>query len=140
MTDSDTPSGEVRARARRNAFYRYLALAFLVALLVGLVSGVLLAGGSNGDIPQWVSLLTIVVVAIGFAWFTRDYFRRVDELDLMDNLWAHLVGFYGGLIVTSVWVFVALLGLAEMPGALAVVLSMSLLTVIAYGLRKLGLR
>lgn len=138
--DNETNVGEARARARRNAFYRYLALVFLIALLVGLVSGVLLAGGSNGDIPRWVSLLTIGVVAAGFAWFTRDYFKRVDELDLMDNLWAHLVGFYGGLIVTGVWVFVAQLGLAEMPGALAVVLSMTLLTFVAYGLRKLGLR
>ena len=84
--------------------------------------------------------MVCVAVALAFAWFTYDYFRRVDELDRMDNLWAHLIGFYGGLIVFGVWYFLAELDLAAKPSAVATVAIMAGLTFVAYGLRKLGLR
>ena len=140
MTDTNPPSGEARARARRNAFYRYVGLTFLVSLLVGIVSGRLVGYYESGAIPLWVPLLAIAAVVLAMIWFTRDYFRRIDELDLMDNLWAHLVGLYGGVIVFGVWYFIAELGLVEHPEAFAIIGSMILIVFLAYAARKLGWR
>jgi len=140
MTDTNAPSGEARARARRKAFYRYFGLAFLVSLIVGLVSGGLVASYEDGVIPLWMPLLAIVAAALAMIWFTRDYFRRIDELDLMDNLWAHLAGLYGGVIVFWVWYFIAELGLVAPPEASAIIGSMILIVFVAYGARKLGWR
>jgi intracellular septation protein A len=138
--DDGNLSGEQRLKARRRRFYRYLAVAFVVSMIVGMLSGGLAAFYEDGAVPLWIPLVVCVAVALAFAWFTYDYFRRVDELDRMDNLWAHLIGFYGGLIVFGVWYFLAELDLAAKPSAVATVAIMAGLTFVAYGLRKLGLR
>lgn len=146
MTNNDTvtstaaTTGEERLKSRRKSFWRYLGLAFLLSLLAGLASG--FAGGmfQTGDLPIWVPILIFAIVAAGFIWFTRDYFRRVDELDLMDNLWAHLIGFYGILIIFGGWYFLWELSLLGKPDALLVIIGGLLINFGAYGLRKLGLR
>lgn len=139
MNDADM-SGEVRHKRRRRRFYRYVALAFLASLFGGMVSGSMTRFYENGLIPLSIPLLAGAILVVGMLWFTRDYFRRVDELDLMDNLWAHLIGLYGGIIVFAVWYFLAGLGVTRGPSALAVVAAMLFITFAAYGVRKLGLR
>ena len=141
MTSDDTGmSGEGRLKARRAQFYRYLALAFLGAALIGFASGLLVAQTESGAVLPWIMLAVAGVTALVFAWFTRDYFRRIDELDLMDNLWAHTTGLYGGMIVFALWFLLSELGLSGAPNAAGVVVSMLLITFATYGLRKLGLR
>ncbi len=141
MTDSDIlASGEERLRKRRHAWWRYLALAFAGSVIAGLVSGYLAGAYTNGTIPLWLPVAACIVVIVLLGWMTRDYFRRIDELDLMDNLWAHLFGLYGGVSLFGGWFFFADLGLTGYPTAPAIVLAMFLFTLAAYGLRKLGLR
>ena len=138
--DEANLSGEQRLKSRRRRFYRYLAIALIASIIAGMVSGVLSAFYDAGTIPLWVPLLACAVVAVALIWFTYDYFRRVDELDLMDNLWAHLTGLYAGVIAFGVWYFLADLGVTQSPTALAIVAITMLATFAAYGLRKLGLR
>jgi hypothetical protein len=55
----------------------------------------------------WPALgLTIAV----FAWYSAVYFRRIDELDLQDNLWASLIGLYVYLVALPAWYFLHDLG------------------------------
>ncbi|MBB3032941.1 hypothetical protein [Alteriqipengyuania lutimaris] len=141
MTRTDPePTGEARLKKRRNRFYRYVALALLGSLIAGMAGGVMGGLYEDGEAPVWVPLLACAILAIGLIWFTRDYFKRVDELDLMDNLWAHLCGVYGGMIVFGIWYFLANIGLVPFPSALAIVSVMIFIICAVYGLRKLGLR
>lgn len=145
MTDNDTvndtvPTGEERLRQRRRAWWRYLALAFAISLLAGFASGFLTGSYESGAVPLWLPVGVGVVVLALLAWFTRDYFRRIDELDLMDNLWAHLIGMYAAISLFAGWYFLADLGLAEHPAALPIVAAMLVFTMLAYGFRKLGIR
>ncbi|MEL7728474.1 hypothetical protein AAG612_02940 [Citromicrobium bathyomarinum] len=133
-------SGEARLRRRRRSFWRYLAVAFVASILVGAFSGALVDVYENGSIPLWLPVAIMVLAVTVFAWFTRDYFKRVDELDLMDNLWAHLTGVYGGMIVFAVWYFTAELDLVAYPNAPAMMAIIVLIVFAAYGLRKLGWR
>ncbi|MEP3051333.1 MAG: hypothetical protein ABJP48_09540 [Erythrobacter sp.] len=143
MTSSDHPSpasGEEMLKSKRRSFWRYIALSMVLAMFAGLIGGVLNQLYLHGDVPLFIPLAAIAVVAIGFLWFSFDYFRRVDELDLQDNLWSHMVGFYGGLAFFGVWFFCADLGLADQPTALPVLAVMLVVTFITYLLRKMGLR
>jgi ABC-type Mn2+/Zn2+ transport system permease subunit len=141
MTDTDIlSSGEDRLRKRRLAWWRYFALGLAGSVMTGLVSGYLAGAYENGTIPVWLPVIGCVVVMVLMGWMTRDYFRRIDELDLMDNLWAHLFGLYGGFLLFGGWFFFVDLGLTSYPTAPAIVFAMLLLTLAAYGARKLGLR
>ncbi|UIP05826.1 hypothetical protein LY632_08900 [Erythrobacter sp. SDW2] len=141
MTDTDTlSSGEQRLRRRRNAWWRYLALAFAGSVVAGFASGYLAGAYQNGTIPLWLPVTACIAVIVLLGWMTRDYFRRIDELDLMDNLWAHLFGLYAGISLFGGWYFFADLGLTGYPTAPAIMLAMLVFTFAAYGLRKLGLR
>lgn len=141
MTNSESSlTGEERLKTRRRSFWRFTTLGFLASAVAGFLIGYASGSFQDGTVPIAVPLALLAFVVVGFIWFTRDYFRRVDELDLMDNLWAHLWGQYFALTVFLVWYFLAELGLATYPSALAVICAMILGTFGVYGLRKLGLR
>lgn len=141
MTDSDIlSSGEDRLRRRRLAWWRYLALAFAGSVMIGFASGFMAGAYDSGAVPVWLPVAACIVAIALLGWFTHDYFRRIDELDLMDNLWAHLFGFYAGIALFGGWYFFADLGLTSYPTAPAIMLAMLLFTFAAYGARKLGLR
>ncbi|MDC0886915.1 hypothetical protein OAS19_03910 [Altererythrobacter sp.] len=141
MTDSETNlSGEARHKKRRNAFWRYLALGIGASLIAGFMGGYFTALFENGDVPIAVPLAIFGVVVAGLMWFTWDYFRRIDELDLMDNLWAHLIGQYVAVTGFISWYFFAEIGLVGYPTAIAVITMLIGGTFLAYGLRKLGWR
>ncbi|MBD59856.1 MAG: hypothetical protein CL808_07035 [Citromicrobium sp.] len=141
MTQNDAEiSGERRFRSRRRRFFRYVVIALVASLFAGMVSGTLSQFYEVGLIPVWAPVLACALLVAALVWFTYDYFKRVDELDLKDNLWAHTIGLYGGVIAFGVWYFLADLGLIRSPSALAVVAIMMIVTFAAYGLRKLGWR
>jgi len=141
MTKNDTaPTGEERLKSRRRTFWRYVALAILVAIIGGMLSGAAAALYEDGVIPLWLPLVMCALVFAGLVWFTWEYFRWIDELDRMDNLWAHLIGSYGCIFISGVWFFAAQLGLIPPPDALAIISLLIGLIVVAYVVRKLGLR
>lgn len=142
MTDTNDPatSGEQRLAAKRNRFWRYVAIAFMLSALAGFFSGWLVISYQDGTVPLAVPLIVIGIGMAALVWFTRDYFRRVDELDLMDNLWSHLIGLYGTLIFYGAWYFLHDLGITTEPTALGVIIALIFITFAAYGLRKLGWR
>ena len=139
VTD-DTFSGEQRHRSRRKSFWIYLTVVMTLALIGSTIVGFFAGWSEIGDLPLWVPVIGWAVLMAAWLWFTRDYFRRVDELDLLDNLWAHLIGFYGLLGSFGTWWFLASVGITREPNAMAVVVVGMVVTFAAYGLRKLGWR
>ncbi len=138
--DDTELSGEQRLRQRKSAFWRFTTLAFIVAVIAGMASGFLTGLAEEGALPVSVPLLAWVAIIGGMAWFTRDYFRRVDELDLQDNLWAHLYGIYAFGAIWSTWYIMADLDLASYPTSGASVLLLMVSVFSVYALRKLGWR
>ncbi|MGB3473046.1 MAG: hypothetical protein WBA51_19690 [Erythrobacter sp.] len=141
MTNSDNSStGEQRLRARRRSFWRFMAIGAVVSALAGFFAGFFSGALADGAVPLWATLALLAAAVAGMAWFTFDYFRRIDEVDLLDNFWAHLWGQYIAVTVFLVWYFLAELKLVIYPSAFAIICAMILGTFGIYGLRKLGLR
>ena len=142
MTDKiDTAlSGEARERQRRRNFWRYFGLAMLASLFAGLVSGFASGAFLDGELPLWVPLLAGAIVLLGFVWFSFDYYRRIDELDLMDNLWANLIGIHIGVPVIGGWWFLSEIDLTRAPTGIEALFVFMASVGLAYGLRKLNFR
>ena len=142
MTQSPEPmlTGEQRLKERRRKYLRYITIALLLGFFAGVFSGWLVGAYENGEIGLWLPLTATAASIIAIVWFTYDYFQRVDELDLMDNLWSHLIGLYGGVITYAAWFLLADLSLTPEPTAIGVVAALLGFTFLAYGARKLGWR
>lgn len=134
------PSGEARLRARRSAFWRYVGIVFAASLAVGIATGV--AGGlvSKGILPAALLIALWLLTMIGFAWGTRDYFRRIDEVDLQDNLWASTIGLYVYMATLGSWFVFHEVKLLPEPHDLIIAAITLSAVLIAYGIRKLGAR
>lgn len=141
MTRNDPAvSGEARLKLRRARFARYVALAFGAGVIGGFATGALGRMAASGDIPVAVLIFTWTTIVGGGIWFTRDYFRKVDELDRLDNLWASTIALYGFLIAAGSWYVFHDLGLAPPPSFEMLALFTFACLLVAYGLRQLGWR
>ncbi|QZH74852.1 MAG: hypothetical protein JY451_14570 [Erythrobacter sp.] len=138
--DQTALSGEARLKARTRKFWTFLALGFALSLAIGFFTGTAGALYEGGTLPGWTIYALWGVALAGFSWFTWEYFRRVDELDLMDNLWAAIIAFYFYVLAMPSWWLFNDLGLAPEPDHIVIYFSTVLVMFIAYGLRKLGLR
>lgn len=141
MTDINPElSGEQRNKKRKLAFWRYFALTLAGFAAVGFFAGYFQKMFERGDVPVAVPLTIAAAALLALIWFTWDFFQRIDELDLMDNLWAHLIGQYIAVFGFICWYFLGELGLTGYPTAIATIAMLAGGTFLAYGLRKLGWR
>ena len=143
MTDTSdpaAPTGETRHTTRRRSFFRYLIVAIVVSLLAGMASGAGAAMVESGTLPPAALYFALALLVAAMIWFTRDYFRRIDELDLLDNLWASTIGLYFYIIAYALWFIVADAELVGEPHSFGLFIATLGVTLGAYLLRKLGLR
>lgn len=138
--DVSQPTGEERLRSRRRTFLRYCLVAFGIALVAGSASGFLGALVADGVLPVWLIYIVSAAFVLAFTWFTRDYLRRVDELDLLDNLWAGLFGFSFYFVSFPVWNGLHQFGLAPPVDGWLLWSGSTIAMFAAYCVRKLGLR
>jgi len=87
----------------------------------------------------WAGLALLAVGAVASSlWFMR----RVDEVEVIDNLWASFVGVIAHILIAACWVAAAARGYAPAPDVLAVLMATVVVTFLAYiGLklrRRLG--
>ena len=132
--------GEQRLRTQRNKYWRYLGVMALIAGCVGAFTGAIGDAFEQGIVPQWVLLVALTVLVAGFVWLCFDYYRRLDEVDLLDNLWCNTVAFNAGFLIWFVWWILADVGLTTQPSATPIMLTMMAISLIVYAARKLGLR
>ena len=114
-TNSAKLSGEEKLRAKRRRFIRYVALTCLAFAVGGLVVGFASAAAEDAAIPPWILLPLIAASLVGFVVFSRNYFRRVDEVDLLDNLWASLIGMYFYIVAFPLWTLLDRVGYIGPP-------------------------
>lgn len=141
MMSSDTPpSGEARLKVRRMRLIRYVMLALILGFGLGMGTGAVGRMVSDGVIPALALAGLWAIVLAGSIWFSRDYFRRIDELDLMDNLWASTVALYAFFGAAVSWFVFHDAGLAPSPSYEMLGLFTFTILLIAYGARKMGWR
>ena len=90
--------------------------------------------------PAWAFYVLWGLALASFSWFTWEYFRRVDELDVLDNLWASLIAFYFYFVAMPSWWLFHDLGLAPEVNHIAIYIATAAVMTIVYILRKIGLR
>jgi len=140
MTDTNSAglSGEERLKNRRRAYWKYIGWAMGIAFVAGVGGGVLAILAVKGVVPAWILYPLTGIALIAFGWFSYDYFRRIDELDLLDNLWATTVGFYVYFALEICWTLFNLAGLTPPPDNITVLGISTLALVLTYGWRKLS--
>lgn len=142
MTDTNdiAMSGEARLKSRRYRFFRFCAIGFAAAFVTGLATGY--AGDllRDGTVPAWLFYVVFGITLASLSWFTWEYFRRVDELDLLDNLWASMIAIYFYIVALPSWYLFHDLDLVGEPNQVIIYIATSVVLLASYGLRKLGLR
>lgn len=100
--------GERLHAQRRRRFWTILGGLFVLGGVAGFASG-FLAGFNDARQGGWSAYLTvgtigIFVLAVGAAYGSWRFFKNVDEVEVADNLWSSLVGFYAyGILFPSWW-------------------------------------
>ena len=142
MTDKiEAPlSGEARLKQRRNRLFRFSAIGFVIAMGAGFASGHFGSLYSDGELPGWAIIALWLLAVTAFTWFAITYFRKIDELDLMDNLWATMVAFYFYVIAYVSWQMANEIGMLVPPNSMLIFASTMIVLFVAYFARKLGLR
>lgn len=142
MTNNDSiaTSGENRLKDRRRKLIRFVAVACVGFAVLGYATGYMSGSYREDSLPAWIPITILVFAIPAIAWFTWSYFRRVDELEIMDNLWSHLIGQYVAILSFMGWYFLAEFKVVTYPSAFAIVAIMIVATLLAYLGRKAGLR
>ena len=98
-----------RLHARRQRRFR-LTLAALAGVggLCGFIAGFVkgFADGGNKAVEPWLLQLGVAGVVLGAvlaAYFSWRFFATVDEVEVADNLWGSLIGFYVYAILLPSW-------------------------------------
>lgn len=136
MAGTELHSGEQRHRARRRAFWSFSLAGIVIALPVGMSLGYLLRQGAEGDYSIAAALIAVALAVAGFVWFSIGYYRRIDELDLADNLWAGFIALHVLLVAYPIWKMLELLRLAPPPSPDLLWLGTIGASFTAYGWRK----
>lgn len=140
MAKTEAPAlspGEQRHRQRRRAFWAYSVAGLAVALPVGMCIGYLLRQGVDGVYSPAAALIAMAIATAAFVWFSIGYYRRLDELDLADNLWGAFIAVHVLLVGFPTWAMLHILELTPAPSAEGLYFGTIGATFLGYGWRKL---
>lgn len=117
MTDPMIPAadGEIAHEASRKKFWRALAWCGVGGLPIGVVLGLTIASGRHpeGAVLSLPPVAAIALVVLALALFIAGcwkFFTSIDEVEMADNLWASMIGFYFYVMVFPGWWLLALAG------------------------------
>lgn len=108
--DENLGDGERAERRRRRRFWGLVATLLLAGMIAGGVAGFFMqqeaANGTAVLTPTlaWVAIIVMAALFIALCWI---YAVSIDEVDLLDNLWASTAGFYVYAILYPSWVGLA---------------------------------
>ena len=133
--------GERLHNERRRRFWKIVGWLAVAGGVGGFVSGFAVgyADGSGKPLPDW--MLTTAVVAIVFsvavgAYASWRYFAAVDEVEVADNLWSSLIGFYVYGFLFPGWFLLHWIGRAPEPNGWIIYATVMVSALAAYGVRK----
>jgi hypothetical protein len=137
--------GEQLHDRRRRNFWKILGALALVGgfcgFLAGAVKGYADASGARIDpLLMQFGAVGVVLAALLAIYFSWKFFVSVDEVEVADNLWGSLIGFYAYAILFPVWWALEQLQVAPPPDHW-LIYGLSMITaLVAYGYRKWLLR
>lgn len=141
MISKDKPvSGETLYRAKRTKFIRYCAMLMLGCMALGAALGYFSSMAEDGALPGWIIITLLAATWVLAGYLTWDYFRRTDELDVADNLWAALFSMYFYIAAFPSWFILNDAEVTGPPDQWAIWIASMSVGFIVYLSRKLGLR
>ena len=133
--------GERLYAQRRKRFWMILGGLALVGMAGGFISG-FVAGFADArgvtvePLYGTVGAAGIVLIAIFAAYFSWRFFVTVDEVEVADNLWGSLIGFYTYAILFPSWWLLARLGKAPEPDDWIIFAASMIAALAVYAIRK----
>lgn len=132
--------GERLHAQRRRRFWSILGWLFVAGLITGAVAGVGLAPVLNGkEMPSWAAPLVAISTALAVLatiYGSWRFFTSVDEVEVVDNLWGSLIGFYAYVMIFPAWWVVWKVGLVGEPNDWAIFAAAFTIALAAYAYRK----
>ena len=130
--------GERLHSERRKRFWFAIGGLAAIGFVGGMVGGYIRHAGESGDgsTMAWLAASAVVAVAIAALIASWKFFANVDEVEVADNLWGSLVGFYAYATLLPVWWALSKLGLVGQPDHWAIYGASMIVAVATYGYRK----
>jgi len=133
--------GERLHSERRKRFWRIMGGLLSLGFVTGIVAGFALQVSGTGETtwPAWAPVagtVGVVVAALGTAYGSWRFFVSVDEVEVADNLWGSLIGFYVYAILFPAWWALNKLGQVPEPNHWAIFLASMLAALAVYAYRK----
>lgn len=131
--------GERLHAAKRKRFWWMLGGLAAIGALAGAVGQTAIELSNGESVPSWAAMWGAVgvgVVALLVTIGSWRFFANVDELELADNLWSSLIGFYWYAILFPSWWALNKLGFVPVPDQWAIFISAMLVSCAVYFFRK----
>ena len=133
--------GELLHAERRRRFWTILGGLALAGMIGGFASGFVMGYSDAGGmmLPDWAMTAAggaIILAAILAAYGSWRFFVTVDELEVADNLWGSLIGFYAYALLFPTWWLLHQIGKAPEPHDWAIFIIAVTTSLVAYAVRK----
>ena len=132
--------GERLYARQRKRFWTILGGLMLIGLIAGFASGFVMGfadgRGATAPILATAAAAGVVLLAIAVAYGSWRFFAEVDELEVADNLWGSLIGFYAYAILFPAWSALHQLGKAPEPDDWIIFGTAMIVATVAYAVRK----
>ena len=133
--------GERLHSERRKRFWRILGGLAVLGFITGVVGQFALSISESGeaDWPAWAPVagtIGVVLVAVAVAYCSWRFFLSVDEVEVADNLWGSLIGFYVYAILFPAWWALNKLGQVAAPNHWAIFAASMFSALAVYAYRK----
>lgn len=130
----------IHAEARKR-FWTILGVLAVIGAVGGFISGFVMGrtDGSGTPLPDWAltaAAAAVVLTALGAAYGSYRFFVSVDEVELADNLWGSLIGFYAYALLFPCWWLLSELDRVPEPDQWVIFAIAMLSAVAAYFFRK----
>lgn len=136
--------GEREHAQQRKRFWTILGWLALFGAVVGFAAGLFAALENRAVLSAPVAIAAISVLTIIYlgaaAYGSWRFFRSVDELELADNLWGSLFGFYAYALIFPAWWVAGELEFVPDPNQWAIYLTSMSVGIATYFYRKWRLR
>lgn len=141
MGDGRMGEGEKLHAARRRHFWMLIGMLALIGAIGGFVAGFVMghSDATGAALAPGLSaaaaagVIAVAVLAILGSWY---FFISVDEVEVADNLWGSLIGFYAYVILFPVWWGLNRLGRAPEPDDWVIFILSVGTALVAYAYRK----